>query len=127
MAVLECGKREKMAQMVAAGESQADAYRAAFNSTGVPNTVHVNASKIMAETKVKLRVTEIKEELAEKALWTREDSVRVLSEIARGVDEEAKPNDRVNAVKAINQMHGYDAPIKVDNRHKVIDDGSNEW
>ena len=108
MPVLDCGKREKMVQLIANGDKPAPAYRKAFKSKAKPETIHVNSCKVMKETKVKLRLAEVKQELAEKALWTREDSVRTLSDIAKGNDPEAKPSDRVNAVKAINQMHGWD-------------------
>lgn len=108
MPILDCGKREKMVQLIANGEKPAPAYRAAFNSKAKPETIHVNSCKVMKEAKVALRLAEVKQELAEKELWTREDSVRTLSEIAKGGDPDAKPSDRVNAVKAINQMHGWD-------------------
>lgn len=101
-------KQEHFARLVAEGNSQADAYRGAFNSKGKPESVQVAASKLMADPKVALRVKTLKDELAEKSLWSRLDSVQVLSEIAKGHDPEAKPSDRVNATKALNQMHGWD-------------------
>lgn len=107
-------KREKFANAVADGLSQADAYRAAFEvKPGTkPETIQANASRLMADSMVAARVAEIRKALADKALWSREDSVRTLADIARGVDAEAKPSDRVAAVKAINAMHGWDAAQK---------------
>lgn len=109
-------KQEKFAQCVSDGMSQADAYRASFevNPSTKPETVQANASRLMANSMVAARVMELREALAEKALWTREDSIRALSRIASGGDDEAKPSDRVAAVKAINTMHGWDAPQKID-------------
>ena len=101
-------KQEAFARLVAEGGSQADAYRQAFNSTAKPESVHVEASKMKSDPKVALRISELKQDLAEKSLWTRLDSVQVLSDIAKGKDPEAKPTDRVNATKALNQMHGWD-------------------
>lgn len=104
-------KQEHFARLVAEGNSQADAYRVAFSSKAKPETVHVRASELMADSKVKVRVQTLKDELAQKSLWTRLDSVKVLSEIAKGHDEDAKPADRVNATKALNAMHGWDKVV----------------
>lgn len=104
-------KQEAFARLVAEGSSQADAYRQAFESKAKPEAVHVNASKLMADTKVSLRVQQLKEDLAEKSLWSRLDSVQTLAEIAKGGDPEAKTSDRVNAVKALNAMHGWDKQV----------------
>lgn len=112
MAALDCGKREEMVQLVAGGENQSDAYRVAFKSKAKAQSVHVNASKIMAEAKVQLRLKEVKDELAEKMLWSRADSLRKLVSVANGA--EAKDSDVINAVKAINAMQGYDAPKKTE-------------
>jgi phage terminase small subunit len=101
-------KQERFARLVAEGRSQADAYREAFQSTAKPESVYTLASTLMADVKVSSRVQQLKQDLAEKSLWTRLDSVQVLAEIARGQDPEAKPADRVNATKALNQMHGWD-------------------
>lgn len=108
MSSLDCAKREKFSQLVASGLSQSDAYRDAFKSKAKPEAVHVEASRIMADPKVRLRVKALKEEMAEISLWSRIDSITVLSEIAKGYDDEAKPGDRVSAVKTLNQMHGWD-------------------
>lgn len=40
----------------------------------------------------------------------RIENLIILSEIAR--DTKEKANERINAIKTINQMQGYDAPIK---------------
>ena len=59
------------------------------------------------------RVKELREKLAERALWTREDSVNVLKSIA--TDEfNAKPAERVSAVKELNAMHGFNAKQVID-------------
>jgi hypothetical protein len=119
-------KQEHFARLVAEGNSQSDAYRDAYNSSGKIDSVNVNASKLMADAKIALRVAQLKQDLAEKSLWTRLDSVKVLSDIAKGEDPDAKPADRVNATKALNLMHGWDK-ITIENTHRVIDDGSHEW
>lgn len=104
-------KQEAFAKCVAEGLSQSDAYRSAYNSKAKPETVQANASRLMADSRVSARVSELRQQLAEVSLWSRMDSVMVLSEIAKGNDSEAKPADRVNAVKALNQMHGWDKQV----------------
>jgi len=129
-------KQERFAQEVAQGKSQADAYRASFNvkPTTKPETIQANASRLMADNMVSARVAELKAAVAERVVWTMADSLDVLSTIAKGVDKDAKPSDKVNAVKAINAMIGLDAPSKLnvngDMVHhilrEVIDDNADD-
>lgn len=117
-------KQEKFAQLYVELGNASEAYRVAYDSKAKPESVNVNASKLLADAKVSLRVQELRDDLEERQLWRRIKSLKVLSEIAEGGE---KDSDRVNAVKAINAMQGYDAPTKIDSTHRVIDDGSNEW
>lgn len=115
MPVLKCVKREKFAQGVAAGKTQADAYREAnpicVERGWKDETVWKRASEWMASGEVAGRVAELRAEVAEKALWTREDSIRALIPIVDGAERE---NDRIAAVKVLNDMHGYNAPTKTE-------------
>ena len=108
-------KQERFAHEVASGKSQAEAYRTAFNvkPTTKPETSQANASRLMADSNVSTRVAELRAAVAERVTWTLADSLDVLSTIAKGLDVEAKPSDKVNAVKAINAMIGLDAPSKL--------------
>jgi phage terminase small subunit len=108
-------KQERFAQEVASGKSQAEAYRTAFNvkPTTKPETSQANACRLMADSNVSTRVAELKAAAAERVVWTMADSLDVLSTIAKGLDTDAKPSDKVNAVKAINAMIGLDAPSKL--------------
>lgn len=106
-------KQEAFAQAIADGMNQSDAYRSAYSAGKMkPEAIHVNASKMMADAKVALRVAELREALATKALWTREDSVQALKNIADG--GEARANEIVSAIKELNAMHGFNAPTKID-------------
>lgn len=108
-------KQERFAQEVASGKTQAEAYRIAYNvkPTTKPETTIPNASRLMADSNVQARVAEIREAATERLVWTIQDSLDVLASIAKGLDADAKPSDKVNAVKAINAMYGIDAPSKV--------------
>ena len=106
-------KQEKFAQAIADGKTQADAYRLAYDvSKFKPEAIHVNASKVAADTKVALRIESLKAEIAAKQLWTREQSVAILAAIAG--DCEVKASEKVSAIKELNSMHGFNAPTKTE-------------
>lgn len=109
-------KQEKFAQCVADGKTQADAYRIAFDvkPTTKPETVQANASRLMADSMVSARVQELKSALANKALWTREDSVKALATAMRIAEDKDNAAGLVAAVKELNAMHGFNEPQKVE-------------
>lgn len=107
-------KQEKFAQLYVETGNASEAYRAAYDSNSKHEVVNVKASELLKNGKVAVRVQELRDELEEKSLWKRLDSIKTLASIADGTDPEAKPSDRVNAVKALNTMHGWDAPSKLD-------------
>lgn len=49
--------------------------------------------------------------LVKKALWARENSVRALANIAMNGGKDA---DKIRAVAELNEMHGYNAPQKIE-------------
>lgn len=105
-------KQEAFAQAVAGGASQADAYRSAYNATAMkPETVQNSAYKLVLNGEVTARVKELKQELANKSLWTREQSVAVLAGVVEA--EDAKHGDKISAVKVLNDMQGFNAPVKL--------------
>ena len=104
-------KQEAFAQAVAGGMTQADAYRSSYDSDGMlDKTIIEEASRVASDRKVSARVTELKEAIAIAAIWTRLDSVQTLADIAK--DDEARPNEKVSAIKELNAMHGFNAPTK---------------
>jgi hypothetical protein len=107
-------KREKFAQCRADGMSQADAYRASFDAGKMkPETIQQAASRLMADSKVSARVQELRAKLENKALWTREMSVKALVsayKIAQGANS---ASGMTGAVKELNAMHGFNAPVEI--------------
>jgi hypothetical protein len=105
-------KREAFAQAIANGKNQSDAYRAAYACENwKPDSIWNKASALMRDARVLARIAELKSALAEKALWTREDSVNALRRVLEDPD---KASDIVQAVKELNAMHGYNAPTKLE-------------
>lgn len=98
-------KQESFAQLYVELGSAAEAYRRAYDSQAKPESVHVSASRLANDPKVSLRIQEIRDRLAELAIWKRIDSLKTLAGIATNGD---KDSDKVAAVKAINSMHGWD-------------------
>lgn len=74
-------QREKFAQAVAAGKSQAEAYRLAYpkSEKWKPETIHQAASRLMADSNVCARVAELRAEIAKAA---QVEVVQVVKELA---------------------------------------------
>lgn len=124
-------KQEAFCQGIADGLGQADAYRAAYDAEDMKeNSVYVNASKLMKNAKVMQRIAELKSQVQEKQLWSREMSVKALVQAYR----EGSGSVKVAAVKELNAMHGYNEPAKLNIsgnlvnriRREVIDDAEDE-
>jgi len=98
-------KEEMFCQLCVVG-SQTDAYITAYNSVMNRKACSVAACEIASRPHIKARIQELKDELAEKELWKRIDSLKVLIEVAQ--NDKARAADRVSAVKVINSMHGWD-------------------
>ena len=112
-------KQEAFAQAVAGGMNQADAYRSAYDASGMKSAViDVKACELMKNGKVSVRVGELREVTASKALWTRERSVVALANIADS--SEAKANEITAAIKELNLMHGFNAPTKLEIEGAII-------
>jgi len=103
-------KQEAFAQGIADGLGQADAYRTAYDAEGMKDsTIYSKASVLMSDGKVAARVAELKAQVAEKQLWSREMSVKALVQAYR----EGSGAVKVSAVKELNAMHGYNEPAKL--------------
>ena len=114
-------KQEAFCQGIADGLGQADAYRAAYDAEDMKeNSVYVNASKLMKNAKVMQRIAELKSQVQEKQLWSREMSVKALVQAYK----EGSGSVKVAAVKELNAMHGYNEPAKLNINgnlvHKVV-------
>lgn len=111
-------KQESFAQAVASGMTQADAYRSAYDASKMkPETVQKRASELMANRDVSGRVKSLRQELSDRGLWSREDSVKALKSVTTNPDNQTA---LISAVKELNTMHGYNAPIKVDVDSRVV-------
>lgn len=98
---------------VVAGKTQRQAYYDAGGKAASDESADSAVCTMLSNAKVKAFYDAMMEAAAENAIWTRNDSLRELASIALGQDPEAKTSDRVNAIKALNAMEGFDAPAKI--------------
>ena len=112
-------KQEAFAQAIADGMNQSDAYRTAYNPKPMTdNALHVRAHEVGTNSNVLVRVAELQKVIADKHLWTREDSVKALRSVAD--KDDAKGAEIVAAIKELNSMHGFNAPVKHELKAEVV-------
>lgn len=118
-------KQEAFAQWYVSCGNGSAAYRAAYDAAGSSDaTIWTRASELLKHSGVAARIAELQAEVRAANAWTREDSIRILAEIARSRTEfnaagkvvkiGAKDSDKVSALKELNAMHGFNAPSKVE-------------
>lgn len=109
-------KQEAFCQAMADGMTQSDAYREAFNvgASTKPETIHKRASELMQNGEVTGRVSQLRQVLESKAIWTREMSVKALMNAYKIAKEGKNSSGMTGAVKELNGMHGYNEPVRLD-------------
>jgi len=121
-------KQEAFCQAIADGLGQADAYRMAYNAEGMKDsTVYPKASRMMNEGKIRTRVDELKAQVQEKQLWTREMSVKGLIQAYRIAQEAKTSTGMTGAVKELNVMHGFNEPTKLSVNIKLTPLTDEDW
>lgn len=116
-------KQQKFVEGVVGGLSQSEAYRqAGYKVDGMTTeVVAVEACKLAKKPNVSLIIAQRRQEMANNALWTREQALAMLQDIAIDANKNRRDGKRYNAaahnvaIKAIeqaNKMCGYNAPEK---------------
>ena len=114
------GKQEAFCQAVADGMTQSDAYRHAYNAEKMTaKSVIEKASELSANVNITSRVKELKDALSQKALWTREQSVNELVDIASLSKDAGQFGAATGAIKELNAMHGYNEAVKVEHSGSI--------
>lgn len=97
--------QEQFVQNIIQGMNQADAYRSAYpNSKGSAKTVHEAASRLMGNSKVLARLTELRQELATPAIMSAQKRLEWLTGIIQSQEETT--GDKLRAVDIMNKMQG---------------------
>jgi phage terminase small subunit len=98
-------KQEQFVQNIIQGMSQADAYRSAYNCKRMSdNAIYVNASKLVADAKVALRIKELREQLATPAIMSAQERLRWLTGIIKSDNEST--DTKLKASDQMNKMQG---------------------
>lgn len=112
-------KQEKFVQGIIEGMSQADAYRSAYSCKRTSDkTIWENASRLMADSKVKARVQELRDQLAKSTIMTAQQRLEWLTELIKSEDEST--TDKLRAADIMNKMQGeYVQKIEADVKNDV--------
>lgn len=109
-------KQEKFCQAIAGGKTQYDAFKIAYDTKNYKdNAIYVNASRLLDNTKIQLRIDALKKTIEKKYLWTREMSVNILSKIANR--NKAFDNNKIAAIRELNLMHGFNGSNSEDDTY----------
>ena len=101
-------KREKFAQCVASGMTQADAYRSAFNvDKATAKSVQELASRLMANVKVRSRVAELRAPIVEKVGMTLETHLACLADLREDARNCGQYSAAISAEVARGKVCGY--------------------
>ena len=77
-------KQNKFIAGVVNGLSQSEAYRQAYNAKNMSaETIAVKASNLANQDNIRVIIDQRKKELADKAIWSREEALRELASIAK--------------------------------------------
>lgn len=109
-------KQQKFCQSFAEQGNASEAYRMAYNAENMKShTITQKASRLLAQgnirATVEARTKEIQGKVQEMHLWSKKNYIETLVSIAKG-GADIRSSDRTSAVKELNVMHGYNAPIK---------------
>lgn len=100
-------KREAFAVAYVETGNASEAYRRSFNAEKTqPHVVHVKASELLADGKVKVRVQELQAQAAERALVTVQSLTQELEEARALALQEGQPSAAVSASMGKAKLHG---------------------
>ena len=115
--------QEKFVQSIIEGKSQIEAYKEAYpKQRSADKTCYENASRLMNNSKIKARLTELRNQLAKPSIMTAQERLEYLTRVIIGeetekcvqfidgerveVDVPISTKTRLNAVDIMNKMSG---------------------
>ena len=124
-------KQEAFAKLVASGSNKSDAYRRVYDTNTTPKVTGVKAGELAKVPHVAARIAELKADVRELELWSKEDSIKALMSVIKAPD---KASDVVAAVKELKNMHGFNSATELKHTgdiaitqivRKIVDAASN--
>ena len=98
-------KEEMFCTLVAVeGMSQRQAYRKAYDTKASDEVVDVNASRLSKNTKITLRLQELRTSLISPSIADKQERLELWSGIAR--DDEERTGDRLRATELLGKSQG---------------------
>lgn len=112
-------KQEQFVKNIIKGMSQADAYRNAYDCKKMSDkTIHENASRLMANSKVTARVSELRDKLATPSIMSAQERLKWLSEL---ISSDEDVNAKLKAIDIMNKMSGeYVQKVEADVKNEVV-------
>lgn len=113
-------KQERFVQCIIEGMSQADAYRAAYATKRMADkTIWENASRLMKDSKVVARLTELRAELVKPTIMSAQQRLEWLTEVIN--DRRERTENRLKAADIMNKMQGeYVQKVEADVKSEVV-------
>lgn len=101
-------KQEKFCQLYVELGNASEAYRQAYRAERMKMaSVNVNASKLLADAKISLRVDELKAEHAQRHEMTVDDIARMLHEDRKFARDCGTPAAAVSATMGLAKLYGH--------------------
>ena len=98
-------KQETFVQKIIEGCSQADAYRFAYSTAKMSDkTIWENASRLMADSKVKARVQELRDKISTESVMSAQKRLEWLTGVIK--DAEERTENKLKAIDIMNKMQG---------------------
>jgi phage terminase small subunit len=112
-------KQEKFVQGIIEGKSQADAYRAAYNTKKMTDkTIREEASRLMSDPNVSAMVKELRNQVKASTIMSAQERMEWLTDLIKNTNEGT--TDRLRAIDIINKMTGeYVTKIDADVKNEV--------
>lgn len=103
-------KQEAFCQHVATGHTLTNAYRMAYDATGMKDsTVNRKASGLHSLPAIRSRVEELAKIEERKSIADRTELLQIATKIVRGGDD-VKPSDILKGIEILSRMQGFDSP-----------------
>ena len=116
-------KQEDFAKCIVEGMSQIDAYKNVYKADNMSdNAISVEATRLIQNPKVSLRIKELREHLAKSTIMTAQERLEFLTRVIKGEEKEivhriydgeeysyeegAELNTKLKAVDLMNKMQG---------------------
>jgi len=97
-------KQEKFIRQLLEGQSQAQAYRNAYDAAGMSDdSVYKEAARLMRKAEIRKRLAELRKELEDAAIAGARERLEFLTQVIRG---ERPVTDKLKAVDLMNKMTG---------------------